>query len=352
MFRQLKNRNFYFMVLGDMVLFALAFVGAYFVRFDLSLVGDILRQSLGVLPFVVLVKTATFFAFGLYRGMWRYSSLSDAWRLLRATILSSLVIICGILFVHHFHGYSRGVFVIDAGLTFCFAGALRIAIRLLYHHGFLQKTDHIDTASWSRPDTKRVMVIGAGDAGEMALREMLDNRGRENEVVGVVDNDPKKKRRLIHGVPVRGTIDDLPHLAEKLRARELVIAIPSATGPQMRRIVGICESCGVPYKTLPGLGQLIDGKVSVKALRDVHYEDLLGRKSVELEVESIDGDTRENRTHGQGSHQAFRKGARQGHRDHIYWIAARRKALRRADHGGGRHRQNSPRKNNGSSFGW
>ncbi len=287
MFRQLRNRNFYLMVIGDMVLFVLAFVGAYFLRFDLSLSEDVFGQSLGVLPFVVLVKTATFFTFGLYRGMWRYFSISDGWRLLRATILSSLVIICGILFVQHFHGYSRGVFLIDAVLTFLFTGGLRVWIRFLYHEGFLGKTEGTEVLYRSRLNRRNVILVGAGDAGEMTLRELVENCSKSYQVVGFVDDDRRKQGRLIHGVPVRGSVTRLPHFVTELGALEIFITLPSATGPQMRRVVRICDSCGVPYKTLPGLAELIGGRVSVKALRDVSYEDLLGRKSVELEVESI-----------------------------------------------------------------
>ena len=287
MVKQFRNRNFYLMVIGDMVLFATAFIGSHLIRFDFSLSDEILRQSLGLLPFIIPIKSLSFFSFKLYRGMWRYSSLPDMWRLLQATIIASLAIISALLFFRHFRGYSRAVFLLDGVLTFLFTGGLRIWIRFLYHEGFLQKTNRPEKSPWPRPAGKPIMVIGAGDAGEMALREILDKRVKGYNVLGFVDDDPEKQGRLIHGVPVRGFIDDLPGLVDELRVRELLIAIPSATGPQMRRIVGICESCKVPYKILPGLSELIDGKVSLKTFRDVSYEDLLGRKPVELELESI-----------------------------------------------------------------
>jgi len=287
MLQQLRNWHFYLMVAGDMVLFVLSLVVAYLIRFDFALTEEMFRQSLCLIPLVVLVKTVSFFSFGLYRGMWRYSSLSDVWRLFQATVFSSLVIVCSILFVHHFHGYSRGIFVIDAGLTFLLTSGLRFSIRLLHYHGVFCEVNSVDIIPSAGLDKKRVMLIGAGDAGEMTLRELLDNRAKKYEIVGIVDDDPNKRKRLIHGIPVRGTIDDLPHLTKKFYVMELIIAIPSATGSQMRRIVEVCERCNVSYKTLPGICELVDGKVSVRALRDLRYEDILGREPVRMDMSGI-----------------------------------------------------------------
>ena len=287
MLHQLRNLNFCLMVLGDMVLFVMAHAGAYLIRFDFELSADILNQIVSLLPILVPVKTVTFLYLGLYRGMWRYSSLSDVRKVLKATILSSLVIVSVILFFQNFHGYSRAVFVIDAGLTFLFTSSLRIAVRLVYHVGFFEKTKRPDIASWSRSNRKPVILVGAGDAGEKSFRELVDNPSLKYRVVGFVDDDQRKRGRMIHGVPVRGSVADLPRLVTELGAQEILITIPSATGPQMRRVVDICKESMVPFKTLPGLGELIEGKVSIKALRDVSYDDLLGRKPVKLDLETI-----------------------------------------------------------------
>ena len=287
MMTQMKNRNFYLMLVTDMCLFALAFSGAYLIRFDFGLSTDMRVQIAYLLPVVVPVKTLTFLFMGLYRGMWRYSSLSDMWNLLKATALSSLLIFSAVLFLHRFSGYSRCVFIIDGVLTFLFTGGLRVMIRFLYHEGFLQKTDHFDNGLRSRPEKKPVILVGAGDAGEMTFREIMDNPSLKSRVVAFVDDDPAKKGRLIHGVPVRGAVSDLPRLVRQLGVQEIFITAPSATGTQMRRIVEICEQTSVPFKTLPGLGDLIHGRVSIKALRDVSYTDLLGREPVKLDEARI-----------------------------------------------------------------
>ena len=130
-------------------------------------------------------------------------------------------------------------------------------------------------------------MIGAGDAAEKTVREIEDNPNLPYEVIGFVDDDPDKTGLRIHRIPVLGTVDDLPEFAEQTRAEELLIAIVTLTGPQMKRIVGLCQQTGLPFKVLPGLGELINGKVSVSAIRDISYKDLLGRDEVTLDQDQI-----------------------------------------------------------------
>ena len=127
----------------------------------------------------------------------------------------------------------------------------------------------------------------AGDAGEKILREILDNYQLHYQLAGFVDDDSRKQGRSIHGVPILSSVEKLPMIVENEKIEEVLIAIPSASGEQMRRIVDICKLCGVFYKTLPGIGEIIDGHVSVKVLRDVKYDDLLGRPPVFLDIGSI-----------------------------------------------------------------
>lgn len=216
--------------------------------------------------------------------MWRYSSISDMWRLFKAVLFSSLLIVSVILYLHHFKGYSRGVFLIDGILTFLLCGGFRLAVRLLYSRGLVLKQKDRDLV---KPGKKSTVIVGAGDAGEMTLREIKNNPFGRYEVVGFVDDEPRKRGRSIHGVRVIGRVDDLPHIVREFDIEEILIALPSATGKHMRRIIGICEKCGIPYKTLPGLNELIDGRVSVRNIRDVNYQDLLRRPPVKVNLKSI-----------------------------------------------------------------
>ena len=288
--KQLKNRNFYFMVIADMILFSISLAGAYFIRFDFILPKKIFNQMLGLLIFIVPFKFLVFFWFDLYRGMWRYSSISDMYQLFKATLFSSMAIMTAILFLFRFQGFSRGVFLIDAQMTFILTGGLRILIRLLYGKGYLgSKNKEKSFKKLSSLPLKNVILVGAGDAGEKTLREIKDNPSLSYKVIGFVDDDKTKHGRTIHGVRVLGSIDQLPEIVSRYNVEEILITMPSATGVQMRRVVNICENCKVPYRTLPSLGELIDGRVSVKAFRDVNYSDLLRREPVEIEIESIKG---------------------------------------------------------------
>jgi len=285
--KQIKNLNFYIVLFGDIVLFTLAHVTAYFIRFEFSLSETEWHDIFVVLPFIIPIKLIIFNVFGLYQGMWRYAGVSDMWRLIKATLFSSLLIVSGILFIHRFIGYSRAVFIMDGLLTLAFTGGLRIAIRMFYQRQFFVNGGSDVSSGLQGGEKKPVLIIGAGDAGEKTLRELMDNSRLPYRVVGFIDDAPSKKGFSIHGVIVLGSVDALPEHVQKFKVEEVFIAVPSASGAQMRRIVEACEKSNTRYRTLPGYGELINGKVSVKALRDVNFQDLLGRPPVELKMDKI-----------------------------------------------------------------
>ena len=274
------------MVVGDAVLFVIAHVMAYMIRFEFDPIPTEIDHLMVVLPWIVILKIIVFYIFGLYRGMWRYTSIRDFWRLFQACFIStSLVMIVVLLFLYRYHGFSRAVFLLDGGVTFFLAGGLRMAIRLYFISSERIFADQTTSSHAGHP--KRVLIIGAGGAGEKILREISDNYQIHYRVVGFIDDDLHKEGRSIHGVKVLGPVKKLPLVVEEKKIEKILIAIPSADGEQMRQIVDICKSCGVFYKTLPGIGEIIDGRVSVKVLRDVRYEDLLGRPPVNLDIEGI-----------------------------------------------------------------
>lgn len=281
---QIKNPKLYLMIFSDALLFVLAHVLAYLFRFEFSLNQNEIQPVHVALVWLVPLKTAIFFSFGLYRGMWRYTSIRDFWRLAQACIVSTIFAMTVILLIYRFEGFSRAVFILDGGLTFLLAGGLRMAIR-----SYFLSRDRAQEPDFSlRPKhRKRVLIIGAGAAGEKILREIIENYQLYYDVLGLVDDDPHKMGRTIHGIPVLGSMERLPEIVERENIEEALIAIPSAGGEQMRRVVDICKDCNVPYKTMPGIGEIIEGRISVKALRDVRYEDLLGRRPVELDATGI-----------------------------------------------------------------
>jgi FlaA1/EpsC-like NDP-sugar epimerase len=286
MTHKLKNFHFYVICGIDLTLFALAHVAANVIRYDLMLEGKDWGHLLDVLPLLMGIKLLVFFVMGVYRGMWRYVSVNDMMTILKATIVSSLLLMAVILVIYRFQGFSRGVFVLDGLLTFVFVAGVRVIIRQIFQFHRFGTRNRLGTLTLQRVK-KTVVIIGAGDAGEKTLREIRDNPQLDYWVKGFIDDDATKIGRSIHDVRVLGSLDFLPVIVEKEGIQEALIAIPSGTGDEKRRIVEICKSCGLSFKTLPGMGELIDGRVSVQALRDVNYEDLLGRPQVTLHDENI-----------------------------------------------------------------
>ena len=292
----MKNirKNLFVVILADAILISAAITGAYLVRFEFNIPDYYLESLYRILPWIVALKLAAFYIFNLYRGMWRYTSIGDLLNIIKAASLSSLVLIAFILFKYRFLGFSRSVFVIDWFLTILLVAGFRISVRLFYEK---LSTDELSPTTFlslirsfskKKNDHKKLIIIGAGYSGEKICREIRNNPNLKYTIIGFLDDDPKKKGRSIHGIRVIGTVDDLPAATRQTGADEILIAITSADGSQMRRIVDACKAVDIPFKTIPGYSELINGKISVKAIRDVAYRDLLGRKIVKLDEAGIE----------------------------------------------------------------
>jgi FlaA1/EpsC-like NDP-sugar epimerase len=286
MYLQIKNPKLYLMLFSDALIFTVSIIASYLFRFEFSLSPFYIQQIKTVLLWIVPLKVLVFLFSGVYRGMWRYTSIRDFWLLARACLLSTLLILAVILYIGGFKGYSRAIFIADGVLTFLVVGGKLMAIRS-YFAGF--GNPKIREELFPKAHYKNVLIIGAGDAGEKILREIFENNQLHYKVIGFVDDDPQKEGRSIHGVPVLGNLGMIKSILEKEDVKEILIAIPSANGDQIRNIVETCKDCNVSYKILPGMGELIDGSVSIKALRDISYEDLLGRPPVHLDTTGIRG---------------------------------------------------------------
>lgn len=275
----LISKNLFVLILADVVLLAISYFLAYVVRFEAKLgASELLVIKQTIVP-ILLCKLTVFYFFNLYRGMWRYTSIVDLLNVIKAVLVSSAIIITVILMLSKFQGFSRSIFVIDAVFSLISIAGIRLVIRLF-----------LSTTSFSRNknginsnEHKKMIIIGAGDAAEKVVREIYDNPKMKYRVVGFVDDDKNKVGKQIHGIKVLGRIDELKEIVKSEGVDEILIAAPSAVGKDMRRIVEICDATKIPYKTLPGLGEIINGKVSIKTIRDISYKDLLGRPPVRLE---------------------------------------------------------------------
>jgi len=286
MYPLIKTRNFWLILAGDILLLFLSHYMAYYLRFDGRIPASQVANLIHTTWWILLIKVCCFYLFRMYRGMWRYTSIHDMLNLLKACVVSSGLIAIVLLITVRFSGFSRGIFIIDFFLTFLLVGGYRLGIRLLYDKSRKGFSFHLLK---QRPsDLKRVLLIGAGSAGEKLLREIMENAALSYDVAGFLDDDPQKRGHAIHGVPVLGPIQDIEKIVHKEEIEEIIIAISAVSSNKMRKIVRSCEETGLPCRTLPGIGELIEGKVSVSAIREIRYVDLLGRGPVRLNLEQVE----------------------------------------------------------------
>lgn len=287
------SRNLYLILLIDIALICFSFYLAHLIRFDFIIPAWAWDRFLDIIPFVLIVKLFCFYFFDLYRGMWRYTSLKDLMNIGKATLVSTLCIIVFVLYINRFKGVSRSVFIIDWCLTVLFTTGLRVFIRLCFEqfsdgisfHEFFKAAFQIFKKSVKQ--NTGVIIIGAGDLGEKICREIRDNLIKQYHVVGFLDDDSTKLGRKIHGISVLGKIENLSYVVKVTGATEIIIAISSADSERMKQIVGICKKAEVSFKTVPNMGELINGRLTVSSIRNVEYRDLLGRKPVVLDREKI-----------------------------------------------------------------
>jgi len=278
----LRSKNFYLVFVIDILLVMSSWWLAFGIRMDFVIPEHYNQALRQLMPLIILIKMAIFFSFSLYQGMWRFTSLFDLVNVVKAVTISTLLLILFVMVLHRFEGYPRSVFIIDFGLCLIFIGGFRASIRMFYtrHSGmsFFPTLSNVSTS-------KRLLIIGAGSTGERVLREIRDNPSLKLQPVGFLDDNPLKQGKTIHGVAVMGRVAQIDSFVELFD--EILIAIPKTSQENMRRIVSSCESTGRRFRTVPAISELIDGRISVKALRDVTLQDLMGREEVHLNKTEI-----------------------------------------------------------------
>lgn len=287
----LKNKNLYIMLVGEAGLFSLAMILAYGLRFEFNIPPEFFRQMLALAPVSVAVKMVFFAASGLYRGMWRYTGLSDLWRIGRAVFLAEICLILYVVFAKHFHGYPRSIFILDALLAFVFACGARVFIRSVYEFTVRPgdwRNLFLPTMFCPQATGARTLLIGADDNAVRIAKEILEMPDSGYCLLGFVDDDPTRIGRRIHGLPVFGPLAGLTTLARSMRVEEVVISVSTSLAGNHRHILDACEAAQMRVKRLPAIADIASGKVSIKTLRDIRYEDLLGRAEVRLDVAGIE----------------------------------------------------------------
>jgi FlaA1/EpsC-like NDP-sugar epimerase len=274
------NRHRLWQLVADAVLIAAAWYLAFQLRFDFNVPPTFSDALLQTTILVVAIKLAVFVAFGFYNRWWRYVSTKDMWRAALGVLVASALAALAVYFGDPFdRRLPRGVVIIDFTLLLGLVAGTRLAARTIFER---------PSASGLVARGKEVIVVGAGDAGQLVIREMQRSRQLGYTPIGLVDDDPRKKNLRVHGVRVLGTTASLPHILRDNRPDELLIAIPSASGEDRQKVVEMARREGVPVKTLPGLYELIaDDDNLAGRIRPVQVEDVLGREPVEVDVEAI-----------------------------------------------------------------
>ncbi len=275
----IRNR---YILIGDLLLIIASAMGSYALRLELGAAFLQYMPTVYWLIGVGLVVKPLFFAyFGLYRRMWKYASVREVTLIVLAVTTSSLVVSVLMISLHSlglFIGLSRSALAIDWLLTIILCGGLRLSLRVL-----------AENASVNGPKTKskRALIVGAGDAGALVVRELQKNPQINLSAACFVDDNPTKQRQQIYGIPVVGTLTDLARVLDNQQIDEVIIAIPSAPGRIIRMVSDICRLKGIPFRTMPGIYELLGGKVSVSRLRDVDITDLLRREPARMRDEEI-----------------------------------------------------------------
>ena len=280
-------------ILIDALAWTLVLPLAYVIRLEkeaLDYAGDILTVTLLFFPF----KLAIVWLNRHHLYSWRYSGLVDSLHLLRSVVIMMVLLLLARVLIGELVLIPYSVPIIEAGMSVVLFTAVRVAAHLVLRKDQSRiKTLFRKGAEASSPN--RVIIVGAGEAGIALLRSLSLVNGDRQQLVGFVDDDPKKQGQTIAGLKMLGTIDELPAIAERHQVSDLIIAIPSASGKQIRRIVDIARSAKLGYKTVPRREELGQQGLSAAALRELKIEDLLGRETVQLDNTSISELIREKR---------------------------------------------------------
>ena len=276
-----RNRKYLVFIYDTLVVIASIFL-AYISRFDFQFTSGTLLILGQYLLWTYPVKMIVFYLFGLYKGMYRYTSIWDLLNVAKATILSSLVINTFFVTIPALRALPPSVLFLDFVFTSTLLSLVRVAIRLYYSRSIIA----IPNRAKASGSIIKLLLIGAGDTGEKIARDILSNTNNEFNIVGFLDDNVEKIGSSIHGIPVIDRITTLNNLS--IDYDEILITAPGASGDNLRRIIDICKLSGKTFKTVPSLNEMINKDVTLQSIRKVSYLDLLGRDEVQLDVIAIE----------------------------------------------------------------
>jgi FlaA1/EpsC-like NDP-sugar epimerase len=275
------NRHRIWNVVADAGLIALAWWLAFWLRFDHGVPKPYGRLFADTIAIALVLKLAVFVLFGFYNRWWRYVSTRDMWGAARGVTAACIVSDLVVLLAHPVKGFQlpRSVAVLDWLLLMALVAGTRLIARSL-----IERPGAASLVARGR----EVIIVGAGDAAQLVIRELQRTPSLGYTPIGLIDDDPRKKNLRLHGVRVLGTTAELPQILRENRPDEVLIAIPSASGEERRHVVELTRQASIPVKTLPGLYELISGDLNLAGqIRPVEVQDVLGRQPVEVDLVAI-----------------------------------------------------------------
>jgi FlaA1/EpsC-like NDP-sugar epimerase len=268
--------NRWTVVIHDLLMIMAAWLLGYWFRFNLQTVPqEYFQAAVTYLWIVIPVQASVFWLFGLYRGVWRFASLPDLLRILKGTGVGLIIIMVAVFFLYRLEDVPRSVPVLYGLFLIMLLSGPRFVYRWLKDRRIILGRG------------ERVLIVGAGHAGDLLVRDMLRDHSNTYLPVAFVDDTPRRVGQDIHGIPVVGATDAIPEVVEDREIDVVVLAVPSAKVKERQCLVELCEQAGVPFRTVPQLGDLMSGQVAINQLREVSIEDLLGREPVTLDWEAI-----------------------------------------------------------------
>lgn len=277
--QHVRNR---FVLIGDIALIVVSVLGSFALRLDVGQLPFYFPAALLMIGVALIIKLPVYFSFGLYRRLWIYASTGEL-RLIVVAVTTASVLTSGVMLLLIsaglvLPGMPRSALGIDWLLSLVLIGGSRFALRILAEQSMTAR---------AKGKEKRAIVIGAGDAGALVVRELQKTSQLNLVPVGFLDDDPAKQRHSIYGVKVIGMVSDLATAIDLHHVDEVIIAIPSAPGKLVRMVNDVCRVKGIVSRTMPGIYELIGGKVSVNRLREVDITDLLRREPVRVNDEAV-----------------------------------------------------------------
>ncbi|MDD5226217.1 MAG: nucleoside-diphosphate sugar epimerase/dehydratase [Candidatus Omnitrophica bacterium] len=270
--QHLLTRRRFLVVTAHLFLIALAYTLAFLIRFDGSLPPEFMPVFFQALPLVVVTKLASLYFFDLFRGLWRYVGIADILQILKASVVATILFILANVFIRGGACFPRSIYLIDFMLFFSLVVGIRLSTRLI--------KERYRGTELPRNDAK-ILIVGAGETGVLILKQYLANP-RAGKVVGFIDDDVKKHHESILGIKILGGSPDIARIVQKYEVGEILLAMPSAKGEQIRSVLSCCEATGAKIKTVPALEKIIDGTLEIKP-RQVKLDDLLGREPVTID---------------------------------------------------------------------